>query len=84
VLALDLVTVGGLYVEVGIANIGQGAALDVDVDLAFVARMATRSVTAGPGRSSGRASGSYSRRLMWVSNSVPTSKCGRPSIRASR
>jgi hypothetical protein len=37
VLALDLVTVAAsLYIEVGIVNVGQGAALDVDLELAFV------------------------------------------------
>src|SRR5262249_27609475 len=36
-LALDLVTVEqSLYVEVGIVNVGQGAALDVDLELAFI------------------------------------------------
>lgn len=35
-LGLDLVTVGGNYVEVGVVNVGQGAALDVDLELAFM------------------------------------------------
>ena len=35
-LGLDLVTVGGLYVEVGIVNVGRGAALDLDLALSFI------------------------------------------------
>jgi hypothetical protein len=36
VLALDLVTVEqSFYVEVGIVNVGQGSALDADLELAF-------------------------------------------------
>lgn len=37
VIALDLVTVGAsLYVEVGVANVGQGAAFDLDLELSFM------------------------------------------------
>jgi hypothetical protein len=35
-LALDLVSVTHGYLEIGIANVGQGAALDLDLELAFL------------------------------------------------
>lgn len=36
-LALDLVSVGALYAEIGIVNVGRGAALDADLTLSFLA-----------------------------------------------